>query len=38
MIEALGINLLTFDKIIDNEVITLDSIDNFTLLDNTVCE
>lgn len=38
MIEALGINLLTFDKIIDNEVIKIDSIDNFTLLDNTVCE
>ena len=38
MIETLGINLLTFDKIIDNEVITIDSIDNFTLLDNTVCE
>lgn len=35
-IEALGINLLTFDKKINNKVISIDMIDNFTLLKNTV--
>lgn len=37
-IEKLGINILTFDKVIDKEPVTIEKIKNFTLLKNGVRE